>query len=580
MISMDRFARRPYRELFGQRMSRARCTEQGDGDARARPLADSRSLQVARCRSLAAGRSLQVARFNVARAMSPLGVGKLEAGRLMHVRGVRSRGWSVARVDVAVAIAGAALVACSGHDTTLMTGGERDGASRVVESLGQLYLPLVTAGRESYRLRHAVFDVTRPAGAVDMSRPGGEWVASLDAEADANAPSLSLAIAPGSYLVTLEPGWWLERLTASGAEPVSAALISPEAQAFAIRRGQATDVRYVFSTIAGPLTLGESRLTVRTEVTPAAALPACDVLEPGSCPAGEACLLAGDGGDSFCARAGSLAVGAPCSAEGCVAGAQCMYLDPAQPGSGSCAAFCSTEAPAPGCDCYPLQVDAKVGVCLASGAGASAEPAARVLVAGSPVEPSWNLDVQAKLVQTGAFVGVDVLDVSQATPSVEDLRAYAAVLVYTDAPLADADALGDGLADYFDGGGRVVIAAFANATLPLGGRWASEGYALIEALGQAQARESEPLGVVESGSPLLTGVSSLTATSAFGSLGGPINGGVVVATWGSGAPLIVRGLHGGRARVDLNLYPPSGDVRRDLWRGSGAELLRNALSFH
>jgi hypothetical protein len=498
----------------------------------------------------------------------------------MHVRRFRSKCWAAVGirtamgirgvVGIAVAIGGAALVACSGRDATFTTGVERAEPSEVGERLGQLDLPLVTPGKERYRLRHAIFDVTRSAG---------EAVASLDAEADANAPSLSLDLEPGSYIVTLEPGWLLEHLTVSGAEPVSAALISPEAQAFDIRQGQATDVRYVFSTIGGPLTLGASQLTVHTEVTSAAALPGCDVLDPRSCPASEACLLAGDGGNSFCARPGSLSIGAACSAEQCVAGAQCMYLDPAQPRVGVCSAFCSTQAQPPGCDCQPLQVDASVGVCIESSACAKGQCAGRVLVAGAPAEPTWNLDIQAKLVQTGAFVGVDVLDVSQSTPSVEDLQRYSAVLVYTDALLEDADTLGDHLADYFDGGGRVVVAAFANATVPLGGRWASEGYALVEASGQAQARESAPLGFVEAGSPLLAGVSSLTAAAAFGSLGGPINGGVVVATWGSGAPLIVRGVHGDRARVDLNLYPPSGDVRADFWRGSGAELLRNALTF-
>jgi hypothetical protein len=213
-----------------------------------------------------------------------------------------------------------------------------------------------------------------------------------------------------------------------------------------------------------------------------------------------------------------------------------------------------------------------VGCCggLWGGRGGGAAP---------PPDPIWNLDVQAKLEQTGAFVTVDVFDVSQGTPSVEALQDYSAVLVYTDALLQDAELLGDNLADYFDGGGRVVVAAFANATVTLGGRWASGGYGLIEPLGQAQSLESAPIGLTEPGSPLLSGVSSLTATAAFRSQGGPIQGGVVVATWGSGAPLIVRGAHAERARVDLNLYPPSGDVRSDLWRGSGAEILRNALLF-
>ena len=41
----------------------------------------------------------------------------------------------------------------------------------------------------------------------------------------------------------------------------------------------------------------------------------------------------------------------------------------------------------------------------------------------------------------------------------------------------------------------------------------------------------------------------------------------------------MRGARNGRAFAALNMYPPSADVRSDLWIGSGAEILRNALLF-
>jgi hypothetical protein len=145
--------------------------------------------------------------------------------------------------------------------------------------------------------------------------------------------------------------------------------------------------------------------------------------------------------------------------------------------------------------------------------------------------------------------------------------------------MADSVAFGDVLATYFDQGGRVVVATFANASVPLAGRWAADGYQLVEPLGQDQPPETAPLVFLEPGSPLLAGVESLTASSAFRSNGGTINGGVIVATWGSGAPLVVRGVHNGRALAALNMFPPSADARTDLWLGSGAEIMRNALSF-
>src|SRR5437763_14861048 len=95
---------------------------------------------------------------------------------------------------------------------------------------------------------------------------------------------------------------------------------------------------------------------------------------------------------------------------------------------------------------------------------------------------------------------------------------------------SDTDALGNVLADYFGGGGRVVAATFANAGgLALGGRWHTGGYELIETLAQAQPPETAPVQIVEAGSPLVAGVTTLTATSGFKSSGGPINGAQVVA---------------------------------------------------
>ncbi|XXY44795.1 hypothetical protein WME91_32810 [Sorangium sp. So ce269] len=87
------------------------------------------------------------------------------------------------------------------------------------------------------------------------------------------------------------------------------------------------------------------------------------------------------------------------------------------------------------------------------------------------------------------------------------------------------------------------------------------------------------VGINEPGSALLTGVTSLGASSAYRSIGGPINGGIVVAAWGSGAPLIVRDAKNGRPRADLNTFPPSIAARSDFWYGSGAEIMRNALLF-
>jgi hypothetical protein len=53
---------------------------------------------------------------------------------------------------------------------------------------------------------------------------------------------------------------------------------------------------------------------------------------------------------------------------------------------------------------------------------------------------------------------------------------------------------------------------------------------------------------------------------------------------GGGMPDLVAapshcGVVHGRKRVDLNFYPPSGNVMAGLWTGDGANLMRNALLY-
>ncbi len=216
----------------------------------------------------------------------------------------------------------------------------------------------------------------------------------------------------------------------------------------------------------------------------------------------------------------------------------------------------------------------------------------RVLIVGAE-DLIPNAEVQAKLVGTGAFTTVDVFNAGApgevvpggGTPSLATLQNYAAVLVYSDLDFADPVALGDNLANYFDAGGRVVVTTFANTTTlahtTLRGRFGTvaNGYVLIQPAAADSSPEPDPLVIVEPESPLVAGVTTLTASQGLKSTGTVVNGGVVVAEWGSGAPLIVRGLKDGRPLVELNMYPPSGAVFSSLWVGDGATIMKNALLY-
>ena len=103
----------------------------------------------------------------------------------------------------------------------------------------------------------------------------------------------------------------------------------------------------------------------------------------------------------------------------------------------------------------------------------AAPPLPAVAVLGATPTPAWNSEVQAKLVGTGRFSSVAVVDVVSTTPTLATLQQYRALLVYPDANYFDANALGNVLADYVDGGGAVVEAVFGNYVY-MGGRYSTQ----------------------------------------------------------------------------------------------------------
>ncbi len=188
-----------------------------------------------------------------------------------------------------------------------------------------------------------------------------------------------------------------------------------------------------------------------------------------------------------------------------------------------------------------------------------------------------DTDIVAGQVATGAFSAFDLFNAHDATPSLAQLQQYDAALVTSDSLFQDPVLLGNLLADYHDGGGRVVLTVFSvNGEFGgIQGRFGDPamGYLLIEPLPQDQPMDS--LGeIAEPNSPLMNGVIAINAMAAYRSPGKPINGGVVVASWGAGVPLVVRGVVKGRNRVDLNFYPPP-----TYCTGNCVELVRNALLF-
>lgn len=222
-----------------------------------------------------------------------------------------------------------------------------------------------------------------------------------------------------------------------------------------------------------------------------------------------------------------------------------------------------------------------------AGIGGGGPHVAIVASAAGDVEDALFTDVQDKLLASGFFEAVTVINAGLETPSVGTLSAYDGILVWTNFDLDDTDQLGDNLAQYVDNGGGVVVAVFANTSditqRKLGGRWDVEDYDVIEA-GLGSVAGSATLGIVSiPDHPLVNGVSSFDggALSSRPTVGSLLPGATLVASWSDGSPLVALRSDLPGNRVDLGMYPPSSDVSSIFWDSStdGDALLANALLF-
>lgn len=197
-------------------------------------------------------------------------------------------------------------------------------------------------------------------------------------------------------------------------------------------------------------------------------------------------------------------------------------------------------------------------------------------------------DVQAKLLGTGFFTTVDIINAQTVTPTLAQLQAYDSVIVWTNTTPLSSAALGDVLADYVDAGGGVVVAVFANSTTTagrfLGGRWLAQAstYEVIVSQGGNTSGTLQTLGtVLVPGHPLMAGVNTFSGgTSSFRPTQTAVQPGATkIALWSDGKTLVAVGSN--PRRVDLGFYPPSNAVTSTWWdqNTDGARLMGNALVY-
>jgi hypothetical protein len=194
-------------------------------------------------------------------------------------------------------------------------------------------------------------------------------------------------------------------------------------------------------------------------------------------------------------------------------------------------------------------------------------------------------DPQAKLMGTGLFNSVTIVNAATSTPTLAQLQAFDAVMTWSNVNYQNNVAMGDVLADYVDGGGGVVVAVFANATTTaarvLGGRWETGGYEIIDAPGTSTTGAASLGNILVPGHPIMQGVNTFAGgTSSFRpSTTAVTPGSTRIAEWSDGRTLVAVGASPQRA--DLGFYPPSNAVSSTWWdqNTDGARLMANALLY-
>lgn len=210
----------------------------------------------------------------------------------------------------------------------------------------------------------------------------------------------------------------------------------------------------------------------------------------------------------------------------------------------------------------------------------------KILVCGAVSDNTWLVDVQTKLQSTNLFNVVDIYNVySTGTPSLATLQMYDAVMVFTDNSPMDPTMLGDNLAAYIDGGGGVVNCVFSVASVLVGGNFNTSTYQVSIPPSSQSSGATLNLGtVLEPCHPIITGISNVNggSSSYISPSNNFVSGSSTVANWSDGTWMAAYRLNVGPSnarRADLNIYPPSSDVRSDFWDASsqGALLMGNAM---
>ncbi|HPI11174.1 MAG TPA: IPT/TIG domain-containing protein [Catalimonadaceae bacterium] len=194
-------------------------------------------------------------------------------------------------------------------------------------------------------------------------------------------------------------------------------------------------------------------------------------------------------------------------------------------------------------------------------------------------------DLKTRLQNSYPFEGIDIINASTTTPTLDQLRQYDAILMWNYSNWMDRVTLGTNLASYINEGGRVVGAVYATAGVT--GSNPGGNYSDFELIPFGPSTYSSGMLMA---SPLIPSHPLLKDVQTFkgGSTGSRPVATIIaanatrVSNWTSGSPLIVVSDSIGNQKVrkaDLGFFPVSSTMNSSGWDAStdGIKILRNAL---
>ncbi|MHA3788400.1 T9SS type A sorting domain-containing protein [Flavobacterium hauense] len=204
----------------------------------------------------------------------------------------------------------------------------------------------------------------------------------------------------------------------------------------------------------------------------------------------------------------------------------------------------------------------------------------KVLILGSDTTDNLQ-DVQTKILASGQFSVVDMIDTRSTTPTLTTVNQYNAVLVYLNYFVQSPVALGNVLAQYIDGKGGVVDALRTNNSTLIAGAFNTNVYRVVNTTNTFNSNIVS-LGTIDLPThPLMNGVTSfINGHYAMPAILTP--GAYGVARYTDNNFLVSAKENVGPAnvkRVSLNFSPPSSDAQSYYWDSAtdGDKLMANAL---